>query len=130
MCKWLLKKVIDFCGDYGYEVSARIYREKLSEITRLTAHEDDVEETIDLPDGKGNIVSFRVLDVIEFKQKQYAILGPVSMDLINRDSLLILQLKTNFKWELTHVGVTKPSLIEKIYEAFKSSNTDRYNFAD
>lgn len=130
LCKWLLKKVIDFCGDYGYEVGARIYREKLSEITRLTAHEDDIEETIDLPDGKGNIVPFRVLDVIEYKQKQYAILGPASMVLINRDSLLILQLKTNFKGELTHVGVIKPSLIEKIYEAFKSSNTDRYNFAD
>ena len=114
-------------------MSRRLYFENLitdgcNEDTHHRA--DDIEETIDLPDGKGNIVSFRVLDVIEYKQKQYAILGPASIDLINRGSLLILQLKTNFKGELTHVGVTKPSLIEKIYEAFKSSNTDRYNFAD
>lgn len=130
MSIWIIKKAIDFCNDYGYEVAAITYRAKLNDIQNIASDDTENIDTIDLPDGNGNIVPFRILDITEYRHKKYAILAPASISIISFDSLLILQLKENSDGELSNVHISKSSLRKKVYEAFKNNNVNRYIFTD
>ena len=128
-CKFLLNKVIAFCNDYGHEVLGRIYREKLKDISRLNA-DDNEEKTINLPNKSGEIVPFKVLDFVDYKKKKYAILVPSQAYKIDKEELIIVQLKIKLDGSVKHEIITKASVIDSVYEVLKTNYKGKYLFAD
>lgn len=134
------QKIITFLDDYGREDEANIYRDKLSELKEdllvggkddyVAKHIDEEEHIVELPDRYGNKTPYKLLDVVEYKHKEYVVFVKQSVAVINRDFVLLVRVKENRNGESSYSVVTKSSLIERVYEVFRNKNKNRFTFAD
>lgn len=79
-----------------------------------------------LEDDLGNEVEFELLDVITYKNEEYAVLIENVKD---ADELTILKIETLDDKEEIYVGIDDEELVEKIFEIFKKNHPDDFDYA-
>ncbi len=77
----------------------------------------DLDNTITLCDDNGNEAEFEFLDLIEYKNEEYAVLYPVE-DIGNEGQLVILKVEES-KNDAAYIGIEDESIIEAVFEIFK-----------
>ncbi len=88
----------------------------------------DLDNTITLCDDEGNEVEFDFLDLIEYKNDEYAVLFPVE-DMGNDGQLVILKVEENDD-DAAYIGIDDETVIDAVFEIFKERHRDELNFED
>ena len=133
-----LKKIITFYIDYGKEKEADMYISKAEELKSfLSAVKEQRNSSVisddnvfDILDENGERLTVRLLDIIDFNHKQFAILAPEANSIISKDSVIIWQVKRTLNGGINHKVVTKHALFEQIYYEFKKQSLERFSFGD
>ena len=79
-----------------------------------------------LEDDLGNEVEFELLDVITYKNDEYAVLIENTPDV---QDLTILKIDSIDDQEEVYVGIDDESLVQKIFDIFKKNHPDDFNYA-
>ncbi|MGN0460372.1 MAG: DUF1292 domain-containing protein [Ruminococcus sp.] len=79
-----------------------------------------------LEDDLGNEVEFELLDVITYKNEEYAVLIENTPDV---QDLTILKIDSIDDQEEVYVGIDDEALVQKIFEIFKKNHPDDFNYA-
>ena len=80
-----------------------------------------------LEDDLGNEVEFELLDVITYKNDEYAVLIEKTPDV---QYLTILKIDSIDDQEEVYVGIDDEALVQKIFDIFKKNHPDDFNYAD
>ncbi|MDY4812948.1 MAG: DUF1292 domain-containing protein [Ruminococcus sp.] len=80
-----------------------------------------------LEDDLGNEVEFELLDVITYKNDEYAVLIENTPDV---QDLTILKIDSIDDQEEVYVGIDDEALVQKIFDIFKKNHPDDFNYAD
>ena len=80
-----------------------------------------------LEDDLGNEVEFELLDVITYKNDEYAVLIENTPEV---QDLTILKIDSIDDQEEVYVGIDDEALVQKIFEIFKKNHPDDFNYAD
>ena len=80
-----------------------------------------------LEDDLGNEVEFELLDVITYKNYEYAVLIENTPDV---QDLTILKIDSIDDQEEVYVGIDDEALVQKIFDIFKKNHPDDFNYAD
>ncbi len=88
----------------------------------------DLDNTITLCDDEGNEVEFDFLDLIEYKNDEYAVLFPVE-DMGNDGQVVILKVEENAD-DAAYIGIDDEAVIEAVFEIFKEKHKNELNFED
>lgn len=80
-----------------------------------------------LEDDLGNEVEFELLDVITYKNEEYAVLIENSQDV---NELTILKIESYDDEEEVYSGIDNEALVHKIFEIFKKNHPDDFNYAE
>ena len=88
--------------------------------------EDAQESYVTLTDDDGNEVSFELLGIVEHKERSFAVLLPFDEE---DDGIVILELVPSEDPEYDDfVSVDDDTLLEEVYEVFKSEYEGDYDF--
>lgn len=79
-----------------------------------------------LEDDLGNEVEFELLDVITYKNDEYAVLIENTPDV---QDLTILKIDSIDDQEEVYVGIDDEALVQKIFDIFKKNHPDDFNYA-
>ena len=79
-----------------------------------------------LEDDLGNVVEFELLDVITYKNEEYAVLIENTPDV---QDLTILKIDSIDDQEEVYVGIDDEALVQKIFDIFKKNHPDDFNYA-
>lgn len=79
-----------------------------------------------LEDDLGNEVEFELLDVITYKNEEYAVLVENVPDV---KDFTILKIDSIDDKEEVYVGIDDEALVQKIFEIFKKNHPDDFNYA-
>ena len=85
---------------------------------------DDEIETIELEDEDGVKTQFELLDVIEYRGRDYIAVLPPDDD----STVIIMEMEENGDEEQRFLPVEDEALVQKIYELFKDRNRDLFQF--
>ena len=85
---------------------------------------DDGIETIELEDEDGVKTQFELLDVIEYRGRDYIAVLPPDDD----STVIIMEMEENGDEEQRFLPVEDEALVQKIYELFKDRNRDLFQF--
>ena len=80
-----------------------------------------------LEDDLGNEVEFELLDVITYKNEEYAVLVENVPDV---KDFTILKIDSIDDQEEVYVGIDDEALVQKIFDIFKKNHPDDFNYAD
>ena len=80
-----------------------------------------------LEDDLGNEVEFELLDVITYKNEEYAVLVENIPDV---KDFTILKIDSIDDKEEVYVGIDDEALVQKIFDIFKKNHPDDFNYAD
>ncbi len=91
---------------------------------------DDLSSTIVLTDQDGNDTEFELMDIISYKDEDYAILLPADDE--NESELVILQMEDEDEDddEVSFLPVESEETLSAIYEIFKEKFKDEFDFVD
>jgi hypothetical protein len=78
-----------------------------------------------LEDDLGNDVEFELLDVISYKNEEYAVLIE---NIPEADELTILKVESYDDEEEVYVGVDDDEVVEKIFDIFKKNHPDEFTY--
>ena len=79
-----------------------------------------------LEDDLGNEVEFELLDVITYKNEEYAVLVENIPDV---KDFTILKIDSIDDKEEVYVGIDDEALVQKIFNIFKKNHPDDFNYA-
>ncbi|MGN0477299.1 MAG: DUF1292 domain-containing protein [Ruminococcus sp.] len=79
-----------------------------------------------LEDDLGNEVEFELLDVITYKNDEYAVLIENTPD---AKDFTILKIDSIDDQEEVYVGIDDEALVQKIFDIFKKNHPDDFNYA-
>ena len=79
-----------------------------------------------LEDDLGNEVEFKLLDVITYKNEEYAVLVENIPDV---KDFTILKIDSIDDKEEVYVGIDDEALVQKIFDIFKKNHPDDFNYA-
>lgn len=79
-----------------------------------------------LEDDLGNEVEFELLDVINYKNEEYAVLVENIPDV---KDFTILKIDSIDDKEEVYVGIDDEALVQKIFDIFKKNHPDDFNYA-
>lgn len=79
-----------------------------------------------LEDDLGNEVEFELLDVITYKNEEYAVLVENVPDV---KDFTILKIDSIDDKEEVYVGIDDEALVQKIFDIFKKNHPDDFNYA-
>ena len=79
-----------------------------------------------LEDDLGNEVEFELLDVITYKNEEYAVLVENIPDV---KDFTILKIDSIDDKEEVYVGIDDEALVQKIFDIFKKNHPDDFNYA-
>ena len=79
-----------------------------------------------LEDDLGNEVEFELLDVITYKNEEYAVLVENVPDV---KDFTILKIDSINDKEEVYVGIDDEALVQKIFDIFKKNHPDDFNYA-
>lgn len=85
---------------------------------------DDEFETIELEDENGEKTQFELLDIIEYRGKDYIAALPPDDD----STVIIMEMEEAGDDEQRFLPVEDERLVQKIYEMFKDRNRDLFEF--
>ena len=85
---------------------------------------DDEIETIELEDEDGVKTQVELLDVIEYRGRDYIAVLPPDDD----STVIIMEMEENGDEEQRFLPVEDEALVQKIYELFKDRNRDLFQF--
>lgn len=89
---------------------------------------DVLEDVVELFDEDGNTVPFELLDVVDYKGTEYAVLFPC--DEPDSSEVLIMELRDdpNDPECEFYMPVEDDDLLNEVYNYFKEVNKDNYDF--
>ena len=79
-----------------------------------------------LEDDLGNEVEFELLDVITYKNEEYAVIVENIPDV---KDFTILKIDSIDDKEEVYVGIDDEALVQKIFDIFKKNHPDDFNYA-
>ncbi|MBR4742967.1 MAG: DUF1292 domain-containing protein [Oscillospiraceae bacterium] len=85
---------------------------------------DDEFETIELEDEDGTKVRFELLDVIEYRGKDYIAVLPPDDD----STVIIMEMEGADDEEQRFLPVEDEALVQRIYDLFRDRNRDLFTF--
>ncbi|MBR6950918.1 MAG: DUF1292 domain-containing protein [Oscillospiraceae bacterium] len=85
---------------------------------------DEEIETIELEDEDGTKTQFELLDIIEYRGKDYIAVLPPDDD----STVIIMEMEQGDGEEQRFLPVENEALVQKIYELFKDRNRDLFEF--
>lgn len=85
---------------------------------------DEEIETIELEDEDGVKTQFELLDVIEYRGKDYIAVLPPDDD----STVIIMEIEETRGDEQRFLPVEDDALVQKIYEMFKDRNRELFSF--
>ncbi|MCH5202280.1 MAG: DUF1292 domain-containing protein [Oscillospiraceae bacterium] len=80
-----------------------------------------------LEDDLGNEIEFELLDVITYKNEEYAVLIENTEDV---DELTILKIESYDDEEEVYSGIDDDALVHKIFDIFKKNHPDDFNYSE
>lgn len=87
-------------------------------------------EIFEFVDDEGNVEKFEILDFIEFENKDYAILLPVT-DSDEDVQVHVLEVVEELDSDYdTYVGIDDQETVDKVYAVFMEKHKDDFNFVD
>ncbi len=87
---------------------------------------DEFDPIITMTDADGNDTQFEFLDIVEYNDKEYAVLLPVGDD----DGLVVIFRIEGDEEDETYIGVDDEEEASAVFELFKEQNADEYDFTD
>lgn len=88
------------------------------------------DNLITLFDEDGNEVPFEFLDYIEYDHCKYVALLPLAGDLENAEVLILQLVEDEATGEQDFDIVEDAKLLDKLYQQFKETHKDEFNFRD
>lgn len=91
--------------------------------------EDDLDNIIVMTDDEGNDKEFEFLDVVEYNNREYAILLPVADD----DGMVVIfriEEDADNEDEALYIGVDDEAEAEAVFQLFKEQAADEFDFID
>ena len=94
--------------------------------TNTSIDEEELDDNIiTLTDEDGNDADFELLDLIQYGEKDYAVLIP---DDEETDEVLLFEVIDADKEDNTFIEIEDDDLAETIFQLFKTKNADRFDF--
>lgn len=91
----------------------------------------DNENIMKFTDENGNIVTFEILDCIEYQDKEYAVLLPEEGSPEDNGMVYIFEIAEELDSDTdTYLGVEDQAVIDAVYEKFVQAHKDEFNFED
>lgn len=92
---------------------------------------EEFDNIIALTDDNGVEVNFEFLDLIEYKDEEFAVLIPADDDAEDADMVVILKVEDGENEdESTFVGIEDDALVQEVFEIFKERAADEFQFVD
>ena len=88
---------------------------------------DEMDRYVELTDENGKVNRYEFLDLIEYKGKEYAFLLPDDED---AEVVMILECINGEGKEEEYKSVTDQAVMDAVFEIFKETNGDQFNFYD
>ena len=88
---------------------------------------NDLDNIIVLNDMNGYGVKFELLDLVEYKSKEYLVLLPVDSD---DGEVVIFMIENISDEEESYVSVEDEETLSDVFEIFKNKFKDEFNFED
>ena len=91
---------------------------------------EEEAEIFEFQDEDGNIEKFEILDYIEYDNRDFAILLPVS-EKEEEVQVHVLEVIEELDSDYdTYVGIEDQELVDKVYNIFMEKHKDDFNFID
>ena len=87
----------------------------------------DEQEILVLSDDMGGEAEFEVLDLVDYEDKQYAVLLPLDE---NDTGIVILEMTVIDEENADYVDVEDENILNAVFEIFKEEHKDEFDFAD
>ncbi len=98
----------------------------MSEINNNIPEEEVNENYITLTDENGEEVSFELLDIVDYKERTFAVLLPFDEE---DDGVVILELIPSDDPDFNDfVGIEDDDLVQEVFEEFKKNYQGEYEF--
>ena len=95
------------------------------------ANKEENENIMKFTDEEGNIVTFEILDCIEYESKDYAVLLPEEGSEYDNGMVYIFEVVEELDSDTdTYLGVEDDAVIEAVYNMFMELHKDDFNFED
>ena len=85
------------------------------------------QEILVLSDEMGGEAEFEILDLIDYEDKQYAVLLPLDE---NDTSIVILEMTVIDEDNADYADVEDEAVLNAVFEIFKEDHKDEFDFAD
>lgn len=95
------------------------------------ANKEENENIMKFTDEEGNIVTFEILDCIEYEGRDYAVLLPEEGSEYENGMVYIFEVVEELDSDTdTYLGVEDDAVIEAVYNKFMELHKDDFNFED
>ena len=92
---------------------------------------EENENLMKFTDENGNIVTFEILDCIEYDGKEYAVLLPEEGSPEDNGMVYIFEIAEELDSDTdTYLGVEDQAVIDAVYAKFMEAHKDDFNFED
>jgi uncharacterized protein YrzB (UPF0473 family) len=85
------------------------------------------QEILVLSDEMGGEAEFEILDLIDYEDKQYAVLLPLDE---NDTGIVILEMTVIDEDNADYADVEDEAVLNAVFEIFKEDHKDEFDFAD
>lgn len=85
------------------------------------------QEILVLSDEMGGEAEFEILDLIDYEDKQYAVLLPLDE---NDTGIVILEMTVIDEDNADYADVEDEDVLNAVFEIFKEAHKDEFDFAD
>ncbi|MBQ9974350.1 MAG: DUF1292 domain-containing protein [Oscillospiraceae bacterium] len=85
------------------------------------------QEILVLSDEMGGEAEFEILDLIDYEDKQYAVLLPLDE---NDTGIVILEMTVIDEENADYADVEDEDVLNAVFEIFKEEHKDEFDFAD
>ncbi len=85
------------------------------------------QEILVLSDEMGGEAEFEILDLIDYEDKQYAVLLPLDE---NDTGIVILEMTVIDEENADYADVEDEAVLNAVFEIFKEEHKDEFDFAD
>lgn len=85
---------------------------------------NEFDPIVTMTDDEGNETQFEFLDIVEYNDKEYAVLLPVEDD----DAMVVIFRIEGDEDDETYIGVDNEEEAEAVFQLFKEQNADEYDF--
>ena len=85
---------------------------------------NEFDPIVTMTDDEGNETQFEFLDIVEYNDKEYAVLLPVEDD----DAMVVIFRIEGDEDDETYIGVDNEEEAEAVFQLFKEQNAEEYDF--